>query len=120
MELPVRRARDRSRSAPRLQSRSLAAGDPSGDEAFGDVSAGQIQVTEAAAELPGRVEPRDWLAGDVDDLLLRIVNRPALGVRDRRPDLSEDIRRLLDLHHGAGGTAVILVDAAVTQLVPAL
>src|SRR5215469_1691422 len=73
-------------SAPRIECCTLPPRDAAGHQAFGDIAAGEIKVPEAAAELTGRIEARDRRAARSEDLLLRVVNRAALRVGDRRPD----------------------------------
>ncbi len=102
-----------------VQRGDFAAGNAAGDEALGDIAAGEIKVPERAAEFACRIEPRDRLVVDVDDLLLRIVHRPALGVRHHRPHLAGVERRRRDRHHVAAGTAEFLVLLLRAHRVPA-
>src|SRR6516162_10297877 len=77
-------------SAPRIECCTLPPRDAAGHQAFGDIAAGEIKVPEAAAELTGRIEARDRRAARSEDLLLRVVNRAALRVGDRRPDFADN------------------------------
>jgi len=45
----------------------IPSSDAAGDEALGDVAAGEIEMAEGAAELAGGVKARDWFAVDADD-----------------------------------------------------
>src|SRR5579872_2245435 len=63
----------------------LAPGDLSADEAFREIAAGHIEVSEHAAELAGGIETRDRCAERIDDALALVMARSALGVRDHRP-----------------------------------
>src|SRR5579862_2375861 len=105
---PSMGTRSTIRSTPRLERRHLVARDPAGDEAFSDVPSGKIKVTETAAELASCIETRDRPARRVDDLLFRIMDRPALRVGNRRPDLTENVRRTVDAHHRSMRAPVVL------------
>src|SRR5581483_6479934 len=97
----------------------FAAGDLSADEAFREIAAGHVEVTEHAAELARRIEPGDRRAEGVDDALALVMARPALGVRDHGPELRRIERRLGDRHHAAGRPAELRVAVASAGLVPA-
>src|SRR5215472_5887932 len=96
-----------------------APGDASADEAFGQIAAGHIKMTESAAQLSGGVEAWDRRTEGVDDALALVVARPTLGVGDERPERGRVEGRLGDWHHAAGGPAELGIVAAGANLVPA-
>ena len=76
------------------------------------------EAERRAAELAGCIQSRDRLAKRVDDSLLRVMHRAALGVRHRRPHRRAIERRSLDAHHRALRPAEIGVGAGVAHRIP--
>src|SRR5262245_35187354 len=65
----------RNIAVPGLESGRGAAGGPAAGEAFGQIAARDVEMTEYAAELAGREQPPDRLAERVEHPLLGIVHR---------------------------------------------
>src|SRR5262249_51356838 len=68
-------------------------------------------------ELAGRVQAANGIAAGIDDLLPGIMHRPALRVRDRGPDLTEDERRL-EADHRAWWASEVGIAALIALGVP--
>src|SRR5262249_52315632 len=96
-----------------------ASGDAPTDEAFSEVAAGHIEMPEGAAELAGGVEARDRRAEGINDALVLVVARAALGVGHNGPELRRVIGRLGDRHHAAGRAAELCIVPVGASPVPA-
>src|SRR4051812_28538064 len=95
--------------SPGLDRCRLASGDPSGHDAFCDVATRQIKVPKAGAEFTSRVQAPNRVAAGISDLLQSIVDRAALRVGHRRPNLTENERRLVNAHHATRRTSEVCI-----------
>ena len=75
-------------------------------------------MTVDRADLAGDVEARDRFFHRVEDALLDVVLRAALGVVDDGPGFHDIKRSILDRHHGFGRAFVVFVCAFAAERVP--
>ena len=58
----------------------MPTGNPTTDKTFCQITAGEIEVAEDPAQLTGSVKPGDRFIVSVDNLLVNIEHRSAMGV----------------------------------------